>query len=207
MSNHIQEINSAFSISHGDELKDRKFYNNTVREYQIGSFLQKQNDNKDHLTLHVDFVQSKGDFSLGTKGYELKENSGALQSGYLSFEILNTRKIETSGILQSHKDGVENFIMYLPGRKWVHTRYSRYKDNLLMFDTKSLYEWLIKQEYIDAKNNRSAYSNAVCYQVPLRNISEFESFKNLIKQQYTVSEDELNSFGTPEGVDNYFVSL
>jgi hypothetical protein len=205
MTTHTSNVNENFSITHGDELKDRRFYSNTVREYQVGSYLQKQNDYKDHLSLHVDFVQSKGDFSLGAAGYELKENSGSLQSGYLSFEILNTRQIEPSGIMASHKFGVKNFIMYLPEGKWVHSRYSKYKDKLYIFDTKELYEWLIKQEYIDAKNNRSAYSNAICYQVPIRYLSENIGFQKLIKETYTVTQSELNSFGTPEGVDSLFL--
>ena len=94
MKNHIQEINSGFSISHGDDLKDRKFYKNTVREYQVGCFLQNESKSNKHLTLHVDFVQSKGDFSIGTDGFELKENPGAVTEGFISFEVLNTQKVE-----------------------------------------------------------------------------------------------------------------
>ena len=203
MSNHRQLINENFSISHGDELKDRKFYSNTVREYQVGRFLQSKDESK-HLVLHVDFVQSKGDFSLNDIGFELKENSGALTSGYLSFELVNTRKVEISGIMQSYKDGVKYFLMYIPGRKYMNNRYSKYQNQLYLFDTKELYEWLISQEYIVAENNRTAYSNAVCFKVPLRYIVE-HSFKDLIKKTWTVTEDQLNSFGTPEGVDSYFV--
>ena len=96
------------------------------------------------------------------------------------------------------------FLMYIPGRKYMNNRYSKYQNQLYLFDTKELYEWLISQEYIVAENNRTAYSNAVCFKVPLRYIVE-HSFKDLIKKTWTVTEEELNSFGTPEGVDSYFV--
>ena len=207
MSNHIQEINSGFSISHGDKLKTRGFYDNTIREYQVGSYLQKQNENKEHLTLHLDFVQSKGDFSLGAEGYELKENAGALKWGFLSFEVMNTKDIKPSGVMASQQFGVKNYIMYLPQKDWCNDRYKKFKHQLHIFDTEKLWKWLISQEYITAKNNFYVYSNALCYQVPVKYLSENTRFQSLIKQTYTVSEDELNSFGSPDGIDNYFVSL
>jgi hypothetical protein len=207
MEKHIQSIDKNFSISHGDELKTRSFYNNTIREYQVGSYLQKLNDYKDHLTLHLDFVQSSGDFSLGTEGFELKENAGALKWGYLSFEVMNTRDIKPSGVMASQQFGVRNYIMYLPEKNWSNDRYKKFKHQLHIFDTKALWQWLIRQEYITAKNNNYVYSNALCYQVPIKYLSDNTKFQALIKQSYTVSEDELNSFGTPEGLDNYFVQI
>ena len=207
MSNHIQPINDNFSISHGDELKDRKFYNNTVREYQVGCFLQNESKSNKHLTLHVDFVQSKGDFSIGTDGFELKENPGAVTEGFISFEVLNTQKVEISGLMASYKDGVKFFLVYIPQSTYLNKRYTKYQNKLLLFETKELYEWIISNEYLVAKNNKPKWSNALCYKVPVRDIDENVSFKNLIKATWNVTEDQLNQYGTPEGIDSLFVEL
>jgi hypothetical protein len=107
--------------------------------------------------------------------------------------------------MKSFNDGVPNFLMYLPGRKNNHTRYMKYHNTLFMFDTDRLWKWLKKQEYLNAKNNHSAYSNAICFQVPLRFVAECKSFQDLITKTYTVTEDELNAFGSPEGLQTYFV--
>ena len=132
-----------------DKLKTRGFYDNTIREYQVGSYLQKQNENKDHLSLHLDFVQTKGDFSLGAEGYELKENAGALKYGYLAFEVMNTKEIKPSGVMASQQFGIKNYIMYLPEKNWSHDRYKKFKHQLHIFEPKIT--MVFRQEYINAK--------------------------------------------------------
>lgn len=205
MSVQIKKVNSNFSISYIDELKPRRFFDNTIQEYQIGCYLQKLSKQTKHLTLHCEHEQTKGDFSLDDDGFELKDNGGSLSSGYLSFEMIHTRNLIPSGILESRKNGVKYFLMYLQLGQYKKSKYKKHYNKLLLFETEPLYEWLVSNEYIVAENNKYSNSNALCYKVPLWYLDENISFKNLIKGTWNVCPGELEKFGKPEGIKNYFV--
>jgi len=211
MNNSISKVNDNFSITHGDELKSRKFWYNTIREYQIGCYLQNLKEDKSHLTLHVDFVQSKGDFSLNQTGFELKENPQAIKHGDISFEIANTEQCKVSGILESYKNKVKYFVMYFPvlknkdgSKQWYSHDLKEHKDKLVIFDTNELFVWLKSKPYITAKHNMGADPNAICWRVPVNYLSDNSSFQSLIKSQYTVPLEELESFGKPPTIEKYF---
>ena len=195
-------VDENYSITHSDCLKEKKFLNNTILEYRISRYLQKiKPDYK--VTLYVDLVQNNGDFKLGDKNWELKENRGALSSGYISLEIINTRKKELSGLLKSVKDGVDRFSIYLPTYKTYTTRYKSLVNNLLIFKTEELYNWVISQNEIKAENNKETYSNALCYKIPVKYVNDSVQFKSLYNK-VIIDENELENIKVPSELYNLF---
>lgn len=213
----IINIKPNVNLSHSNILKERKFLPNTELEYRIGNYLLDKSDEQIDLTVHVDMVQSKGDFSLGLSDYELKENRGALSSGSISLEMINTDTMEPSGLMRSVLDEVQYFLIYLP----VYTKYDKYKktyvdsynyrhkelkNNLILFNTIKLYEYLISREELEARNNKERYSNALCYKLPVSYIKDSKRVDELIVDRWIVEEQELNKITIPDQLYSLFKS-
>ena len=101
------KLDENYLITHSKELKSRDFLWNTITEYKVSRYLQKNFYNNTNAKLFADLVQNNGDFELDNKTWELKENKGSLSSGYLSLEVINTRYRKASGLLRSALDRVE----------------------------------------------------------------------------------------------------
>ena len=198
----IINVDENYIITHSDSLKERKFLENTKLEYRISRYLQNRKaDSK--VTLFADLVQNKGDFQINEKTWELKENKGALSSGYISLEVIHTRKKEMSGLLKSVNDGVDNFAIYLSTYSSYTKRYKSLENEFLVFDTQELYNWVISQNEIKAENNKEKYSNALCYKIPVRYVKDSIAFNKLFKS-IKIDSNELNKIQIPDQLYGLF---
>ena len=193
-----------YLITHSNELKSRDFLWNTIGEFRISRYLQTKKYNNVDSVLFADLVQSNGDFKIGDKTWELKENKGSLSSGYLSLEVINTQNRKPSGLLKSALDRVDKFAIYLSSYPKFNKRHKKVKDKLIVFNTKDLYEWIISQEEIKAENNKEVYSNALCYKIPVKYITDSASFSSLIIESYDIPEEELREIKAPQELYNLF---
>ena len=198
------ELENGIKLLHSDELKDRKFLWNTITEYRVGYWMLQHLYKENQLVLDVSFTQDKGDFTLNEASFEFKENRGALSCGYISLEILNTSKCEPSGLLKSVNDKVNYFLIYLPVYKQFKGHNSNLMDTLLLFRTNDLYQWVRNRDEITAYNNYDKLSNALCYKVPVKYITDCESFKNLIIKQWHLPEHELKAIDIPSQLYGLF---
>ena len=191
------QLENGIDLLHSKKPKDRQYLWNTKTEYRIGSWLLQNTDQQAKFVLDCSWTQDKGDFTLADASFEFKENRGALSSGFISLEVLNTTKCEPSGLLKSVNDGVNYFLVYLPVYKNYKGHNSDLKDSLLLFRTNELFHWVRNREDVGAFNNYAQNSNALCYKVPIRWITDCISFKKLIIQQWHVPEHELKAIDIP----------
>ena len=198
------KLDENYLITHSKELKSRDFLWNTITEYKVSRYLQKNFYNNTNAKLFADLVQNNGDFELDNKTWELKENKGSLSSGYLSLEVINTRYRKASGLLRSALDRVDYFAVYLPSYSNFNKRHKKVKDKLIVFNTKDLYEWVISQDEIKAENNKEIYSNALCYKIPVKYITDSASFSELIIQEYDIPEEDIKEIKVPREIYGLF---
>ena len=198
------KLDGNFTITHSEKLKSKDFLWNTILEYRIARYLQREIYNNSDAKLFADLVQDKGDFELNNKTWELKENKGSLSSGYLSIEVINTQYRKASGLLRSALDRVDKFAIYLSSYENFNKRHKKVKDKLIVFNTKDLYEWIISQEEIKAENNKEVFSNALCYKIPVKYITDSASFSSLIIESYDIPEQELKEIKIPKELFSLF---
>ena len=191
-------------LHHSNKKKSRHFLPNTIEEYRVGYYLWKQCPEPREYILDVSWEQNTGDFSIGNDSFEHKGNRGALSSGYISLEVMKTDTIEVSGLGKSNLDKVDYFLIYLPVYQNYKGKFPHLVDNLLMFRTNELYQWVRNREELNAVNNNFINSNALCYKVPIRYIEDCESFKNLIVKKWHMPEAELNKIKIPKEIYSLF---
>ena len=180
------KLENGIDLLHSNKPKDRQYLWNTKTEYRIGSWLLQKTNLKAKFVLDCSWTQDQGDFTLGNASFEFKENRGALSSGYISLEVLNTTKCEPSGLLRSVNEGVTYFLIYLPVYRNYQGHNSDLKDSLLLFKTNELYHWVRNREDISAYNNNASNSNALCYKVPIRFLRDSKELQELILKQWHV---------------------
>ena len=198
------ELENGVTLHHSNKKKVRHFLPNTIEEYRIGYHLWKQCKESRTFVLDVSWDQDKGDFTIGNDSFEYKSNRGALSSGNISLEVLNTGKCETSGLIKSYTDKVDYFLIYLPAYSNYNGKYNHLVDSLLLFRTNELYTWVKNREELTAVNNNYKDSNALCYKVPVKYIEDCESFKKLIVKKWVVRESELNKIKIPKELYTLF---
>lgn len=198
------KLSSGVTLLHSENPKPAYFTYNTEVEYRIGYYLWSNQGKKNEYILDARWVQDSGDFTIGKKSFELKENRGSLHSGEISLEVLDTKKAKVSGLTKSYQDKVDYFSIYLPTYDNYRGRYDEYVDNLLIMDTKKLYEWVIQKEELAARNNKFLESNALCFKIPVNYITDSASFQELIIKRVHIPEDELRQIDIPEELYQIF---
>lgn len=186
------------------KLKPKYFTYNTEQEYRIGNYLWDKQGKESTFVLDARFNQDNGDFSLGDESYELKENRGCLHSGEISLELLDTKNNKISGLAKSLHDGVDYFVIYMPTYENYKGKYQNFVDNLLVFQTKELYEWATQRDDLCAKNNRFMESSALCLKVPVSFITDSSSLSELIVNRIHIPENELKAIPVPEQIYSLF---
>ena len=83
-------------------------------------------------------------------------------------------------------------------------KYQNFVDNLLVFQTKDLYEWATQREDLSAKNNRFIESSALCLKVPVSFITDSSSLSELIVNRIHIPENELKAIPVPEQIYSLF---
>ena len=194
---HCIKLENGIEILHSNKPKDRQYLWNTMMEFRVGSWMLENTDPKAKFILDCTWTQDQGDFTFNNASFEFKENRGALSSGYISLEVLNTTKCEPSGLLKSVNDQVNYFLMYFPVYRNYNGHNSDLIDTMLLFKTNELYHWVRNRDEITASNNNTQNSNALCYKVPARYITDCESFKELIIKQWHIPEYELKAIDIP----------